>query len=291
MSSAVTQDSRPSPRKGGRRARKIIVIVVVLLGLLVGADFAAAAFAEHTVSQKAREQLGLSEDPAVTIHGFPFATQAISGDYGHITVSADGVPVEDILSDVSIRAELRNVTAPLSDLTSGNVDNINIGDLEGQITLKASDIAKVKPLDNIEDLRIDPSSESYVRNGEGTDSDDSEGTSEEEDDKKDSTAGVRISGKLQIAGEKVEIFAFAMIELQDTTIRITPHRLQFGNDKETTVVPAEVQERLLPNFEADISTGDLPFTVTPTAIRVDPGSLTISGEAKDVTFAGASSSR
>lgn len=287
----MTQDSRPSPRKGGRRARKIIVIVVVLLGLLVGADFAAAAFAEHTVSQKAREQLGLSEDPAVTIHGFPFATQAISGDYGHITVSADGVPVEDILSDVSIRAELRNVTAPLSDLTSGNVDNINIGDLEGQITLKASDIAKVKPLDNIEDLRIDPSSESYVRNGEGTDSDDSEGTSEEEDDKKDSTAGVRISGKLQIAGEKVEIFAFAMIELQDTTIRITPHRLQFGNDKETTVVPAEVQERLLPNFEADISTGDLPFTVTPTAIRVDPGSLTISGEAKDVTFAGASSSR
>ncbi|PWV81915.1 Protein of unknown function [Prauserella marina] len=288
----MTQDSRPSPRKGGRRARKIIVIVVVLLGLLVGADFAAAAFAEHTVSQKAREQLSLSEDPAVTIHGFPFATQAISGDYGHITVSADGVPVEDILSDVSIRAELRNVTAPLSDLTSGNVDSINIGDLEGQITLKASDIAKVKPLDNIEDLRIDPSSESYVRNGEGTESDTAEGSSsEEEEDNKDSTAGVRISGKLQIAGEQVEIFAFAMIELQDTTIRITPHRLQFGNDKETTVVPAEVQERLLPNFEADINTGDLPFTVTPTAIRVDPGSLTISGEAKDVTFAGASSSQ
>ncbi|PXY32685.1 LmeA family phospholipid-binding protein [Prauserella muralis] len=291
--------------------RRLVIVLAVLLGLLVAADFGVAAFAEHTVSQKAREQLGLAQDPAVTIHGFPFTTQALAGEYDHITVSANGVPVEDLLDDVTIRAELRNVTAPLSDLTSGNVDAITIGDLEGQVTLKASDIADVPPLTNIEDLRIEPSSESYVRNGEGTgegsegsdgsgDSGDSGGSgadsgsgdsgdsNSQQEQQDDSTAGVRLSGKVQIAGEKIEIFAFAMIELEGSTIRITPHRLQFGNDQETTVVPREVQRALLPNFEADINTGGLPFTVTPTAVRVESGSITMKGEATNVTFSGTS---
>lgn len=293
MGTAVTQSNRS---KSGRRGKRIVIVLVVLLGLLVGADFAAAAFAEHTVSQQAREQLGLSQDPAVTVHGFPFATQALSGEYDHISLSADGVPVQDVLRDVSLSAELRDVRAPISDLAGGNVQAITIGELEAQVTLKASDIARVPPLTNIEDLRIDPSTESYVRNGEGTDPDASDATEQgdgeadgqpDQQDKDDSTAGVRLAGKAQIAGERIEIFAFAIIELDGTTIRITPHRLQFGNDQETTVVPKDVQRALLPHFEADIDTGELPFTVTPTAVRVEPGSITVKGEAKNVSFSSA----
>ncbi|WP_199429463.1 LmeA family phospholipid-binding protein [Qaidamihabitans albus] len=285
----MTRQTRPSGRRKGRRARKIFVVLVVFVGLLVGADFAAAAFAEHTVSQKAREQLGLADDPAVTINGFPFATQALSGEYDHITVSAEGVPVQDTLRDVAIRADLRDVTAPLSDLTAGNMEAITIGDLEGQVTLKASDISRVEPLTNIENLRIEPASEEYVRSGEGSDgTGDPDSGSGSTDSEEGSTAGVRLSGEAQIAGERVEIFAFAMIELDGTAIRITPQRLQFGNDRETTVVPREVQEALLPNFEADINTGELPFTVTPTTVKVDPGSITIKGKASNVTFSGAS---
>lgn len=264
--------------------KRLVIVLVVLVGLLVGADFAAAAFAEHTVSQKAREQLGLSEDPAVEIHGFPFTTQALSGEYDHISIGAQGVRVQD-LQDVAVRADLHGVTAPISDLTAGNVDNIRIDRLAGEITLKASDIARVAPLTNIDDLRIEPSSKAYVLHGEGVDE---EREAQVEEDTDDSTAGVRLSGKADVAGERIEIFAFAMIELEGTTIRITPHRLQFGNDQETTVVPDEVQQALLPHFEADINAGEMPFTVTPTAVRVDSGSLTLHGEAKNVTFAGAS---
>ncbi|WP_019818929.1 LmeA family phospholipid-binding protein [Saccharomonospora saliphila] len=279
--------------------KRLVIVLVVLLGLLVGADFAAAAFAEHTVSQKAREQLGLSDDPAVTIHGFPFTTQALSGNYSHISVSADGVPVQQ-LRDVSLDADLHDVSAPLSDLTAGNVRDIEVGRLAGRITLKDSDIARVAPLTNIDDLRIEPSSEEYVRRGEdgatteGTNGSGDDGPGAQNDGQgsgqgDDSTAGVRLSGKADIAGERIEIFAFAMIELDGTTVRITPHRIQFGNDQETTVVPEAVQQRLLPSFEADINAGEMPFTVTPTGISVASGSLTLHGEAEDVTFAGTSS--
>jgi hypothetical protein len=270
----VTQPHRRAPQSSGRRrgrgVRKLVVVLVVLAGLLVAADFGAAAFAEHTVSQKVREQLGLEEDPSVTIHGFPFTTQALSGNYDHISVSASGIAVRDTLRDVGIRAELRDVDAPLSDLTSGNVDNVTIGNLQGQVRLKDTDIARVEPLTRIENLRIQPPATPGEAMRDGN----------------DRTAGVRLTGAVQIAGERIEIVCVAVIELTDDAVRIVPQRVQFGNGERTTVVPPEVQQALLPEFETTINTGDLPFTVTPTAVRVEPGALVVSGEASDVTFAG-----
>lgn len=287
----MTQDRtapRPAAGRRGRRTRRLVISLVVLVGVLVAADFGLAAFAEHTVSQKAREQLNLTDDPSVTIHGFPFTTQAISGDYRHISLSASGVPIQD-LKDVAVNAELTDVTAPLSDLVHGNTDAIKIGDLEAQVTIKASDIAKIDPLTKIEDLRIEPSSIEYVQTGQdATDNSDDQQQTEDQDKSK---AGIRVSGNVQIAGQKIEIFCFAMIELHGTSIDIVPQRLQYGNDKETTVVPQSVQKALLPNFKASIDTGSLPFAVTPTAVQVNSGSVTIKGEAKNVTFSGAATGR
>jgi hypothetical protein len=294
VSSPLTQQNRPGGQPGrrdrGRRTRKLVIIFGLLAALLVGADFGLAAIAEHTVSQKAREQLRLADDPSVNIHGFPFTTQALAGHYGHITVYAAGVPVKDTLRDVELNAELRDVTAPLPDLVHGNTKAIRIGTLEGQVKIKASDIARIPPLNQVEDFKIEPCSEEYVKTGEdsrnGTDNGDATSSKENTDD---SSAGVRLSGNVRIAGQQVEVFAFAIIELVGNKIQITPERLQFGNDKETTVVPPQVQKALLPNFKATIDAGSLPFTVTPTAVKVELGSVTLKGEAKNVTFTGASS--
>jgi hypothetical protein len=288
----VTQDRTASPasaKRRGRRTRRIIVSLVVLVGVLIAADFGLAAFAEHTVSQKARQQLNLTDDPSVTIHGFPFTTQAIGGDYRHISLSASGVPIKD-LKDVGVNAELNNVTAPLSDLINGNTNAIEIGQLEAQVTIKASDIAKIDPLTKIEDLRIEPSSVEYVQTGqEATDASGSTATNQEDKDK--SKAGIRVSGDVQIGGQKIELFCFSLIELHGTSIDIVPQRLQYGNDKESTVVPQAVQKALLPNFKASIDTGSLPFQVTPTAVQVNSGSVTIKGEAENVTFSGVAAGR
>lgn len=285
MSRPVSTVSPDVAKRRGRRTRRILISLAVLVAVLVGADFGLAAFAEHTVSQKARRQLALSDDPSVTIHGFPFVTQALSGDYNHISLSASGVPIKN-LKDVDVNAELNDVRAPLSDLVAGNTSAINIGKLKAQVTMKASDLAKIDPLTKIEDLRIEPSSVEYVQTGQ--DSTDSGGATQDtkQQDRDQSKAGIRVSGNVQIAGQKIEIFCFAMIELHGTTIDIVPKRLQYGNDKESTVVPQAVQQALLPNFKAGFDTGDLPFAVTPTGVQVNSGSVTIKGEAQNVTFDG-----
>lgn len=289
VSRPVSPVAPEAAKRRGRRTRRILISLVVLVALLVGADFGGAAYAEHTVSQKAREQLGLSDDPSVSIHGFPFITQALGGDYHRISVAASGVPIQN-LRNVDIKAELNNVSAPLSDLINGNTSAIVVGKLEAQVTIKASDIAKIDPLTKIEDLRIEPSSVDYVQTGQdskkssGSNGDNQNASNQEDQDK--SKAGVRISGNVQIAGQKIEIFCFAMIELHGKSIDIVPKRLQYGNDKETTVVPQAVQQALLPNFKASFGTGDLPFAVTPTAVQVNSGSVTVKGEAQNVKFTG-----
>jgi hypothetical protein len=294
VSRPVTRDDRPAPRpdarRRGRRARRWVIALVVLVLLLVGADFGAAAYAEHMISQKARTQLQLTDDPSVTIHGFPFLTQALGGEYGHISVSAAGVPVADKLQDVAVNAELENVTAPLSDITSGNTKAITIGELTGSVTIKAADLARLAPLDKIKDLRIEPASADYVENGDSGQSEPTPTpttTTEGQAEQDESSTGVRISGHLQFAGKDLEIFCFAMIEAdaKGGKINFTPKRLQFGNDQETTVVPQAVQKALMPNFEASINTKDLPLSVTPTGVRVQSGSVTIKGKATNVSFA------
>lgn len=301
-------------------------MLAVLVGLLVAADFGLAAVAEHTVSQQARKQLGLRTDPNVTVHGFPFTTQALAGEYDHISVQAKGIEVNDVLRSVAIQADLYDVRAPLGDLLAGDVSNVTIGELEGQVKLKESVIANIPPLTRIQNLNIEPTTEEYVRKGEaarmdpqeareqgaednsgdsqdagqaggqgggqaaengdgaGTGAGGQDETTEPNGDGDPSTTGIRISGDVRIAGEKVEIFAFAIVKLTDSTITIAPQRLQFARSDETTVVPPTVQRALLPTFRVDIDAADLPFTVTPTDIRVTSEAVIISGEAEDVRF-------
>ena len=59
-----------------------LVTLLVLVVLLVGADFGARWIAEDRVATQLQSQLKLDEKPDVAIHGFPFVTQAASGDYG-----------------------------------------------------------------------------------------------------------------------------------------------------------------------------------------------------------------
>lgn len=92
------------------------------------------------MSKRARDQFGLADDPAVKVGGFSFLAQAISGEYGHVTIDAKGVPVEDTLRDLEVHIELRDVQAPLGELVSGSLKEVKVGEVEGQVKVKASDV-------------------------------------------------------------------------------------------------------------------------------------------------------
>ena len=72
--------------------RKLLIGVIILAVLLVVADRISVAVAENQISDRLTSAYGLAGKPGVTITGFPFLTQVVTGDYQQIDVSASQVP-------------------------------------------------------------------------------------------------------------------------------------------------------------------------------------------------------
>jgi hypothetical protein len=77
------QAARRRPR---RRLVTFLIILAVLVGLAVAADFGAKALAENEVANQIQKQ-GISQKPSVSIAGFPFLTQVISRDINSMQIS------------------------------------------------------------------------------------------------------------------------------------------------------------------------------------------------------------
>lgn len=295
MTTMTETPARPAPRKRRKTVRRLVITLVVLIGLLVVADFGAAAIFEYQVSKRARDQFELTDDPSVKVGGFSFLAQAVSGEYGHVTIDAKGVPVEDTLRDLEVHIELRDVQAPLGDLVSGSLKEVKVREVEGQVKVKASDVnravaANESPvIKSITNLTIDPVSEQDAT----TDPDDRTDAEQEaaeraaEAEIEDTTAGARVCATVDIGGEETELCAFGIISLVDAKMSFTPGRLELrnsvlGSGKLPPALDAAAKQAL--TFTLD--PGELPFTVTPTAVTVDSGVLSVKGTASDVVLGG-----
>lgn len=287
--------SRPAPRKRrSKTVRRLVITLVVLIGLLVVADFSAAAIFEYQVSKRARDQFDLSDDPSVKVGGFSFLAQAVSGEYGHVTIDAKGVPVEDTLRDLEVHIELRDVQAPLGELVSGSLKEVKVREVEGQVKVKASDVNRAiannenTAIRSITNVTIDPVSEQDVLTDPDTRTDAEQEAAERaaEAEIEDTTAGARICATVDVGGEDTELCAYGIISLvEGAKMTFTPSRVQLSNSVLGTgelppTLDAAVKQAL--NFTLD--PGELPFTVTPTAVTVDPGVLSVKGTASDVVL-------
>ena len=67
--------------------RVIIIVLIVLIALLVAADFAARAFAENKAASEIQQQ-GFPKKPSVDIEGFPFLTQVAAHQFHQINISS-----------------------------------------------------------------------------------------------------------------------------------------------------------------------------------------------------------
>jgi len=85
----------------------LIIALVALLGLLVGLDRAAAAYAAGRIATKLQAQ-GFPVRPSVTVEGFPFLTQLISRHLDGIEVTAPRIPVGQVTA--SIHAHATDIT-------------------------------------------------------------------------------------------------------------------------------------------------------------------------------------
>lgn len=285
----VTNGGRPpaTPKRRSKAVRRLVITLVVLLGLLVAADFGAAAVFEHEVSKRAQKEFNLTDHPSVKVGGFSFLLQAVSGEYDLVTVDAKGLPVNE-LRDVEVHADLRGVQAPLSDLVSGSLTEVPVREVVGQVKVKAADVTRAmaanenQVIKSLTNLTIDPVSEKTVATKPAEDAPAEE--TPETADTEGTTAGVKLCGTADIAGESTQLCVFSIISLTENRISVSPKRLELRNGEADVKLPPAIQQRVLPFFSIQLDPGDLPFSVTPTSVKVEPGVLSVKGKATNLVL-------
>lgn len=259
--------------------KKLIITLVIVIGLLVGADLASAAAAEHAVSQQMQTQLRLAAAPDVRINGFPFLYQAAVGDFRDVQIDANGLTVNQ-LTDVGIRAHLSHARTSVTDVLNGNA-KINVDQLDGQVRLSAADVGRLL---RINDLTITPAPKDAL-SGTGTNTDATDTQPGTTVDPTKTT--VQLDGSVNIAGTDNKVRVIAVLTLLNGQMKIEPRKLELNNSAFGSIpLPPLFEHSVLQQFTTTLDPGALPFKVTPTAVRTEPGVLVVEGTAHNLTLSG-----
>lgn len=224
-----------------------MVALVVLLGLLVVADRAGAAYAARVVAEEVQRAAGLDARPDVDVGGFPFLTQAVAGRYERIDVRATDVPADDLVIAV-LEASLDGVRAPLSDVLSQSLAEVPVD----RVTARAL-------------LSYDVLAERY-----GT-----EGLVIEPDGDR-----LRITGELSIADQTLSAVATSRVEVQDGELLLSADEVGLQDETSDSDSLSALSEAL----ELRLPVEGLPYDLAVTAAEVRPDGVALDAEADDVVL-------
>jgi len=227
--------------------RRVLVAAGILVVLLVILDRVAVVVAERAVAKQIRAELALKQTPSVSIHGFPFLQQAVTGRYSDVQV---GIPDVDSgpLHDVRVDARLQQVRAPLDRMISGSLAEVPVRDIAGTLTVRYDDLAQAS---GIPGLRI-------ARSGDD----------------------LRVSGQVQLPGGQVEASALGHISVEDNDLVVTADQAQVGGVELPPALLATAA-RLL-SFR--VSPKSLPLALRITGVQIGVDSLTVAAQAHDVVL-------
>jgi hypothetical protein len=107
---------------------------VFLIGVVILLDRVGALVAAQVLSSKLKTDEHLASRPDVTVGGFPFLTQAISGKYSDVKVTAHDIDLHGL--DVSTFAvQLHGAHIPLKEAVRDQVHQVPVDTANGQATV------------------------------------------------------------------------------------------------------------------------------------------------------------
>ena len=221
----------------------LLVLLFVLIIGLIAADRVGVAVAQDQIAKQVAAQNDLPSKPDVKIHGIPFLTQAVGGNYKKIDVrigqlTRQGVTLEDV------QVELADVKAPLRDVINGDASNVVAG------TATASAIVPYEAVRR----RAPASVKSISANG----------------------SNLQVRGNLSVFGFSGDVTIVAAVRATGGGIAVTPQSLRTGNG------PAVPLALLRDRFTFTVPVRDLPLGSRISKVEVTPDGLRIAATADDV---------
>lgn len=119
--------------------RRVLVTVLVLVALLAVLDRVALWAAEHDVAERLQADAHLHGTPDVSIHGFPFLTQLVGGDYDDVDVVIHGLAAGSVRID-RLSVHLNGAHVSFSDVISQDRSRIHVDHASAELLITYSDL-------------------------------------------------------------------------------------------------------------------------------------------------------
>ena len=219
------------------RPTGLLVVVGIVAALGYGADRLAAHVAADRIASIVKTDANLAQTPHVTVKGFPFLTQAISGHYRRIDVTATDIFQTGQLPGSVLRLTFADVRLPLSTVRSGSVTRVPVGTVTGSVTVPFANLQAAANVPGLSILSGVP------------------GSADE----------IKVSEVVQVPTGNLTVFLTARVTAHLDSIVVTPI------DLTTTIgvpVPAAVQKEVMAEAVLSVKLPGLPTGVGITAVSV-----------------------
>src|SRR5918992_3598697 len=220
----------------------LIFLFVLIIGV-IAADRIGVAVAQDQIATQVAAQNDLPRKPDVKIHGIPFLTQAIGGNYEKIDVAVGQMTQQGVTLD-DVRIELADVRAPLRDVINSDTSNV----VAGTATASA-----VVPYDTVEE-RAPEQVDSVSANG----------------------SNLQVRGNIAVLGFSGDVTILAAVRATSRGIGVTPQSVRSGSGPEVPLALLRQQ------FTFTVPVRDLPLGSRISDVEVTPGGLRIAATADDV---------
>jgi len=226
--------------------RRLLVSLVVGTLVLFVADRVAVSVAQRAIASQLAASGELTGQPQVSVRGFPFLTQALSGRYASIEVRAEGLAANRRVTQ--FEAELVGVRLPLSAVLSGSVDRVPVDRLTSRVVLPYTDLEKRLARRRLE---LSPAGDL-----------------------------LRVTGTVPVLGRRLSASALSSLQVDGNDVRVTAQRFEVGFRPADAVLTAALGSRL----DIVFSVGKLPYGLTLTSVGVGPTGVQAVATARGTTL-------
>ncbi|MFG3342473.1 DUF2993 domain-containing protein [Glycomyces sp. NPDC048151] len=235
--------------------RRLLIALVIVVAVVALGDRVANALVERRIATEvantAAEHGAYSDrEPDVKVHGWPFLTQAWTGDFEQIDITLEDVGSNG-LTFPTLALVAHDVEADWRELSDG-----------GDAVASTLDVSGSVSVDSIEAIMAEQTGYDLQINEDGTAS---------------------LIGSQDLMGVEVEIEATGRFEFGQNELTFTPDAVEAL----TEGLPAQVQpmvEQAASEFASTVALPELPYGIQLSEIEFDGDVVTVSGTAQDVVL-------
>lgn len=238
--------------------RKLLIALVVLVVLFVAVDRITLVIAEDEIASRIATAYSMPVQPGVSITGFPFLTQVVSGNYQQIGVTADQVQADGVtLHDLNVH--LTGVHASISQLLGSGSSMITADRAAGTALVDFATVDKQLP----QQTQVSVGGQNVAVSGLRLSPD---------------GKNLKLSGNASVLGVSAPVSATATLSVSPSGITVTP-------EGATVAGGLSIPASDIASMRFTVPLSGLPLHLHVTSVAVTPGGLRVGAAARNVQFA------